>query len=206
MLPRFHGRLLQRSGDTSVAAFDGPARAIRCAQAIHDAAHGRGLEVRSGLHTGECEVHGDSLRGVAIPVAGWVAGQAAPGEILVSSTVRDLVAGAGLNFADRGVRAIGAGNGEWRLFGVLPDRPIDLTPPHPPEAALATPAPILSRREQEVLPLVARGLSNRQIAAALCIGERTAESHVASILAKWQLSSRSQLAAAVGGNHGPLLG
>ena len=197
-LGHFRGRALELTGDRVVATFDGPARAIRCAAAIGDAARDLGLATRAGLHTGECEVRGERVSGVAVPLAAWVASQAAPDEILVSSTVKDLVAGAGLRFADRGTRALAGRTGDWRLFAVLPDATED-SEREPAAAAQPRPAPPLAdltRREREVLPLVARGLSNRQIADALSIGERTVESHVASILAKWGLASRTQLAAA----------
>jgi DNA-binding NarL/FixJ family response regulator len=126
-----------------------------------------------------------------------VARQAAPDEILVSSTVKDLVAGAGLRFADRGTRALAGAADEWRLFAVLAEGINDA--PGTPQTGLASPAlllPDLTRRECEVLPLVAQGCSNRQIADTLCIGERTVESHVARILAKRGLTSRAHLAAA----------
>lgn len=201
-LDRFQGRALELSGDRVVATFDGPARAIRCARAIADAAQDLGLATRGGLHTGECELRDERVSGVAIPLAAWVASQAAADEILVSSTVKDLVAGAELRFADRGARSLSGVPGEWRLFAVLPEEAADAETTTGAEMvpSLARAAE-LSRREQEVLPLVALGLSNRQIADALNIGERTAESHVASILAKWGLSSRAQIAAATSGGN-----
>ena len=198
-LGHFRGRALDLTGDRVVATFDGPARAIRCAAAIGDAARGLGLATRSGLHTGECEVRGERVSGVAVPLAAWVASQAARDDILVTSTVKDLVAGAGLRFADRGTRTLAGASGEWRLFAVRPDpiedteRSADTTA----QARSALPLADLTGREREVLSLVTRGLSNRQIADELSVGERTAESHVASILAKWGLTSRGQLAAAV---------
>ena len=139
------------------------------------------------------------MSGVAIPLAAWVASQAVRDEILVTSTVKDLVAGAGLRFADRGPRTLAGASGEWRLFAVRPDATEDTAPT---AGATAHPRPALpladlTRREREVLSLVTRGLSNRQIADELNVGERTAESHVASILAKWGMTSRGQLAAAV---------
>jgi pimeloyl-ACP methyl ester carboxylesterase/DNA-binding CsgD family transcriptional regulator/class 3 adenylate cyclase len=202
-LDRFQGRALELSGDRVVATFDGPARAIRCARAIADAAQGLGLATRGGLHTGECELREDRVSGVAIPLAAWVASQAAADEVLVSSTVKDLVAGAELRFADRGARTLSVGPSKWRLFALLPDvaAGAETTDGAEPAPSLSPPVE-LSRREQDVLPLVALGLSNRQIADALNIGERTVESHVASILAKWGLSSRAQIAAAtLSGNH-----
>jgi len=89
-----------------MAAFDGPGRAIRCAQAIVDAAHGLGLEIRAGLHTGECEVRGNDLSGVSVHTAERVSALARPGEILVTSTVRDMVAGSGITFNERGLHTL----------------------------------------------------------------------------------------------------
>jgi class 3 adenylate cyclase len=94
-LERFCGRELDTAGDGFLASFDGPARAIRCAGAAIDAVRGLGLEIRAGVHTGECELVGDKLAGIAVHIGARVAGRAEPGEVLVSSTVRDLVAGSG---------------------------------------------------------------------------------------------------------------
>jgi class 3 adenylate cyclase len=112
----YRGREINTSGDGFLAAFDGPARAIRCAGAIRDALRGLKLDVRCGLHTGECELVGDDLAGIAVHTGARVAGLAAPGEILVSQTVRDLVAGSGLSFEDRGAHALKGVPNEWRLF------------------------------------------------------------------------------------------
>jgi class 3 adenylate cyclase len=120
-LVRFRGRELDSAGDGLLAAFDGPARAIRCGCAIRDAVRPLGLEVRVGLHTGECEALGDKLSGIAVHIGARVAARAAGGEVLVSSTVRDLVAGSGIRFEERGVQALRGVPGEWRLFAVVPD-------------------------------------------------------------------------------------
>ena len=117
-LIQFRGREIDTAGDGVFAAFDGPARAIRCACRIADAVRTLGLVVRSGLHTGECEVLGDKLGGIAVHIGARVAAEAAPNEVVVSSTVKDLVAGSGLRFEDRGVRALKGIPGEWRLFAV----------------------------------------------------------------------------------------
>jgi class 3 adenylate cyclase len=117
-LARFRGREIDTAGDGFFASFDGPARAIRCAQAIHDAVRPLGLELRTGLHTGECEVIGDKLGGIAVHTGARVAREAKPGEIMVSSTVKDLVAGSGIQFEDRGVRPLKGVPGEWHLFAV----------------------------------------------------------------------------------------
>ena len=117
-LERFRGRELDTAGDGFLASFDGPARAIRCANASIDAVRGLGLEIRAGVHTGECEIVGDKLAGVAVHIGARVAGRAGPGEILVSGTVHDLVAGSGLAFEDRGHAELKGVPGEWRLFAV----------------------------------------------------------------------------------------
>jgi pimeloyl-ACP methyl ester carboxylesterase len=117
-LERFRGREIDIAGDGFLAAFDGPARAIRCACAVRDAVLQLGLEIRAGLHTGECEVLGDKLAGIAVHTGARVAAMAAAGEVLVSSTVKDLVAGSGLEFADRGTHELKGIPGDWRLFAV----------------------------------------------------------------------------------------
>jgi class 3 adenylate cyclase len=117
-LERFRGREIDTAGDGFLASFDGPARAIRCAEAAVDAVRGLGLDIRAGVHTGECEVAGDKLAGIAVHIGARVAGQAGPGEVLVSSTVRDLVAGSGLEFEDRGSAELKGIAGEWRLYAV----------------------------------------------------------------------------------------
>lgn len=117
-LARSRGREIDTAGDGVFAAFDGPARAIRCASAVTEAVGRLGIEIRTGLHTGECEVIGDKLSGIAVHTAARVAGQAAAHEVLVSSTVKDLVAGSGIRFRDAGSRALKGVPGEWRLFAV----------------------------------------------------------------------------------------
>jgi class 3 adenylate cyclase len=117
-LHRFRGREVNTAGDSFFATFDGPARAIRCARAIRDIVASLGITIREGLHTGECEVMGDKISGIAVHIGARVMGQAGPGEILVSSTVKDLVAGSGLRFVARGVHALKGVPGEWRLFAV----------------------------------------------------------------------------------------
>ncbi|HEY8107594.1 MAG TPA: adenylate/guanylate cyclase domain-containing protein [Gaiellaceae bacterium] len=118
-LERFGGREVDTAGDGFLAAFDGPARAIRCGCAVVDAVSGLGLEVRAGVHTGECEVIGDKLAGVAVHVGARVSACAGPGEVLVSSTVRDLIAGSGIELADRGLHALKGVEDERRLYAVV---------------------------------------------------------------------------------------
>jgi pimeloyl-ACP methyl ester carboxylesterase len=115
---RFRGRHVKTLGDGCLATFDGPARSIRCGAAIAEAARADGLEVRIGLHTGEVEVMGDDVGGIAVHIAARVGDLAEPGEVLVSSTVKDLVAGSGIAFADRGASRLKGVPDEWRLFRV----------------------------------------------------------------------------------------
>jgi class 3 adenylate cyclase len=117
-LTRFRGREVDTAGDGFFASFDGPARGIRCAQAIAAGVRPLGIEVRAGLHTGECEVIGDKVGGIAVHIGARVAGRAGAGEVLVSSTVKDLVAGSGLRFEERGAHVLKGVPGEWRLFAV----------------------------------------------------------------------------------------
>jgi class 3 adenylate cyclase len=117
-LGRWRGREVKQLGDGFLASFDGPARAIRCAQAITQGVRQLGLEVRTGIHTGECERRGDDLAGMAVHIGARVVAAAAAGEILVSSTVRDLVVGSGIEFAPRGERELKGVPGEWRLYAV----------------------------------------------------------------------------------------
>jgi pimeloyl-ACP methyl ester carboxylesterase len=120
-LPRFRGREIDTAGDGFFAAFDGPARAVRYAQAIGSGIRPLGVEIRAGLHTGECEVIGEKVGGIAVHIGARVASHARAGEVLVSSTVRDLVAGSGLQFEDRGAHMLKGVPGEWRLFAVRSD-------------------------------------------------------------------------------------
>ena len=117
-LARFRGREVKTMGDGFLATFDGPARAIRCAHAITEAVRALDVEVRAGLHTGECELVADDVGGIAVHIAARVAARAAANEVLVSSTVRDLVAGSGLRFADRGVHELQGVPGEWGIHAL----------------------------------------------------------------------------------------
>jgi class 3 adenylate cyclase len=117
-LERFRGCEVDTAGDGFFATFDGPARAIRCARSVVDNVRTVGLDIRAGLHTGECELAGQAVRGIAVHTGARIASLAGPGEVLVSSTVRDLVAGSGIEFEDRGARALKGLPGEWRLYAV----------------------------------------------------------------------------------------
>ena len=117
-LTRFRGREIGTAGDGFLATFDGPQRAIRCAMAIRDAVRALGIEVRAGLHTGECEIRGDDIGGIAVHIGARVSALAGPNEVLVSSTLKDLVIGSGLEFDDRGTHQLKGVPGEWHLFAV----------------------------------------------------------------------------------------
>jgi class 3 adenylate cyclase/pimeloyl-ACP methyl ester carboxylesterase len=115
---RHRGRRISTTGDGMLATFDGPARAVRCAQAICGTVRSLGIEVRAGLHTGEIELRGADIGGIAVHIGQRVSALAGPGEVLVSSTVKDLVAGSGIAFADRGFHALKGVPDEWRVFAV----------------------------------------------------------------------------------------
>jgi class 3 adenylate cyclase len=118
LLLRYRGTELDTAGDGFFASFDGPARGIRCARAITESVRDLGIEVRAGLHTGECERMNGKVGGIAVHIGARVAAEAGPGEVVVSSTVKDLVAGSGIAFRDRGAAELKGVPGEWRLFAV----------------------------------------------------------------------------------------
>jgi len=118
LLERYRGREVKTLGDGFLATFDGPGRAIRCASELRDAVRSVGLEVRSGLHTGEVELTGDDISGIAVNIGARVGARAGAGEVLVSQTVKDLVAGSGLDFDDRGEHDLKGVPGRWRLWSV----------------------------------------------------------------------------------------
>jgi class 3 adenylate cyclase len=115
-LTRYRGREIRTMGDGFLASFDGPGRAVRCAQAITAAMRPLGIEIRAGLHTGEIELNGDDVGGIAVAIGARVGALAGPSEVLVSNTVKDLVAGSGLAFEDRGSHALKGLPNEWRLY------------------------------------------------------------------------------------------
>jgi class 3 adenylate cyclase len=117
-IDRHRGRFVNSAGDGLLAVFDGPARAIRCATMMHDEMRALELDIRAGLHTGEIELAGNDVRGLAVHIGARVSSLAGPGETLVSSTVKDLVAGSGITFADRGMHQLKGVPDEWRLFAV----------------------------------------------------------------------------------------
>jgi class 3 adenylate cyclase len=119
-LIRFGGKEIKTTGDGFLASFDGPARAVRCAQAITSTTADLGIELRAGLHTGECEVRGDDLAGLAVHIAARVGALAGPREVLVSNTVKDLVAGSGIAFCERGEYELKGLPGLRQLFAAEP--------------------------------------------------------------------------------------
>src|SRR5262245_38568503 len=118
-LKRHGGREIDTAGDGFFVIFDAPAAAVRCALEIVEQVHGLGLDVRAGIHVGEVEQMGAKVSGITVPIASRIMSAAAPSEVLVSSTVRDLAAGSGFKFEDRGVRELKGVPGEWHIFGVV---------------------------------------------------------------------------------------
>jgi len=118
-LARMRGHVVKGLGDGFLATFDGPARAVRCASAIVEGVRSLGIEIRCGLHTGEIELNNHDITGIAVHIAARVAAQARGGQVLVSSTVRDLVAGSGLRFADEGARDLKGIPEQFRVFSVV---------------------------------------------------------------------------------------
>jgi class 3 adenylate cyclase/alpha-beta hydrolase superfamily lysophospholipase len=119
-LRRFRGKEINTTGDGFLASFDGPARAIRCAVAVAEATRALGIDLHLGLHTGECEVRGDDLGGLAVHIAARIGSLAGPGEVLVSSTVKDLVAGSRIDFVDQGEHELKGVPGSWKLYRAMP--------------------------------------------------------------------------------------
>ena len=188
-LAKYAGREIEASEQGITAVFDGTARAIRCGLEVRDELLELGLRIRAGVHTGECEIAGGRPRGVALHVASGVMDAAKPGELLVTSTVKDLVAGSGLEFAERGSREFAGLPGSWSVYAAGPSKPLPVI-----ELEDTATAVELSRREREVAQLVAKGLSNREIATRLYLSERTVDNHVHHILDKLGFDSRVQVA------------
>jgi DNA-binding CsgD family transcriptional regulator len=188
-LERYNGREIEAGERGITAVFDGTARAIRCAIDVRDQLLDLGLRVQAGLHAGECEIGDGRPRGAALHVASSVMASAQPGEVLVSGTVKDLVVGSGLEFADRGNREFAGLPGSWSLFAAGPESPSRNAQP----VRAGAPAE-LSRREREVAQLVAGGMSNKEIAGRLYLSERTVDNHVHHILDKLGFESRVQVA------------
>jgi class 3 adenylate cyclase len=162
-IERYGGRAVKTLGDGFLAVFDGPAKAIRAARAMNDAVLALGIQIRAGVHAGECERRGEDLAGIAVNVAARIVALAEPGEVLVSSTVRELVLGSGLEFADRGSHALKGVPDEWRLFAVTGDGRTDARPVSEVSRAVAalTPGPMDTLRPRDRLLLTGAHRSPR---------------------------------------------
>jgi DNA-binding NarL/FixJ family response regulator len=192
----FGGEELDTTGDGFVVAFDSPTRAIRCAVALMDRVADLGLTMRAGVHTAEVEHMDGKVRGIALNIATRIAARASSGEVLVSDTTRELAAGSGLAFTDRGEHILRGVSDQKRLYAASEERP---GPQDRPARAETTPAPQagaaypegLTAREVDVLRLVAAGLTDAEIAERLFISVRTVNAHLRSIYRKLGVPSRA---------------
>jgi pimeloyl-ACP methyl ester carboxylesterase/DNA-binding CsgD family transcriptional regulator len=199
VLRQYRGREIGQRPDGTTVVFDGPVRALNCSLAIREAAEQLDMIVRGGVHTGEVEIAGEEIGGAAVHAAITIAGMARSGEILVSTTVRDIVPGSGMRFADASDRVAADETDIPRLLVLGGSGASTARAP-----ARRTPTMTqLSPREREVLVVVARGMTNAEIAAALDLSEHTVKRHVANILTKLNLANRSA-AAAFAVQHGLL--
>jgi class 3 adenylate cyclase len=193
MIARFGGDKVVAGAEEICARFDGPARAIRCALALRDAADALELRLAAGVHTGEVEIHDGALFGYAMHVAERISAQAGAGEVVVSGVVNELASGSGLHFVERPPAPAKGGDGLPRLFSVMIEQHLEPLARHGRAPSLDA----ISRREREVLALVADGLSNAAIAEQLNLSEHTVKRHVANILVKLDLPTRAAAAAMV---------
>jgi DNA-binding NarL/FixJ family response regulator len=187
------GEVVDTAGDGFLAVFDGPAKAIRCALAIHPRLAELGLSIRAGVNTGEIEELNGRPTGIALNIAARIADRAAAGEVLVSSTTRELAAGSGLVFVDRGDHAMKGLSEARRLYAAFVD-PVQATAAKDPfERATDYPAGLTSR-EADVLRLIALGLTDAQAAEHLYLSVRTVNAHLRSIYRKLGIGSRADAA------------
>jgi pimeloyl-ACP methyl ester carboxylesterase/DNA-binding CsgD family transcriptional regulator len=196
-LKRWRGSEIATRRTGALATFDGPARAVRCAAAIRDTAATLGIAVRSGLHTGEIEIGIGETGGFALLTAMSIAQAAARGGILVSRTVSDLVAGAGLRFSERGACAVAGISTPMPLLAyegetVVPASSVGRAPA---KERVASALDVLSPREREILRFIAQGMTNPEIAGTLSLSEHTVKRHVANILMKLDLPTRAAASA-----------
>jgi class 3 adenylate cyclase len=177
-LTAYGGGEVKTMGDGFLVTFDGPARAIRCARAVSERSSSEGIEVRAGVHTGECELIGDDVGGMAVHIGARVAAHAAPGEVLVSSTVKDLVVGSGIEFADRGTHELKGVPGEWRLLAVADHRPQPSQAVPAERDEVAPNAALRQRGDRVMLRLARRAPGAMRLAARAA--RRRAEREVAA--------------------------
>jgi class 3 adenylate cyclase/pimeloyl-ACP methyl ester carboxylesterase len=177
-LAAYGGREVKTMGDGFLATFDGPARAIRCACTVAERSSSEGVEIRAGVHTGECELIGDDVGGMAVHIGARVAARAAPGEVLVSSTVKDLVVGSGIEFADRGSHELKGVPGEWRLLAVADHLPTSSQTAPVQRDDFAPNAELRQRGDRVMLRLARRAPSAMRLAARAA--RRRAEREVAA--------------------------
>jgi pimeloyl-ACP methyl ester carboxylesterase/DNA-binding CsgD family transcriptional regulator len=191
---RHGGQILRWDADKMLARFDGPARAASCAIALREAGNGLGLRLAQALHVGEVEMDGDSVAGIALSVAERIASHAQAGDMLASALVAELAAGSGLRFVERDAIAFDGFEQPVRLVAIVTEQHLEPKARKTGDPDLGK----LSQREGEVLMLVAEGLSNAAIAAALHRSEHTVKRHVANILLKLDLPTRAAAAALAG--------
>ena len=165
--------MVRSTGDGLFAIFDGPGRAIKAAHELREQLEHVGLPIRAGIHTGEIDVSGDEAQGISVHLGALVLAEAESNEILVSSTVHDLVAGSGLGFADRGKYSFEGIEGEWNLFASVPDTYSSLT-----------------ENERDILGLIAEGLNDREIGQRMSVSATLAKLHITAILTKLGLRDR----------------
>jgi len=194
IIARFGGRSPVIAAEEISAHFDGPARAVRCAAGLREAAHALEIALSQGVHTGEIEIRSGAISGLAVHVTERIAARAGVGEILVSGVVTDLVAGAGLHFAERAEETIEGIDHTVRLCALTTEQHLEPAARTREQHSIE----VLSAREREVLTLVAEGLSNPVIGGKLKLSEHTVKRHVANILLKLDLPSRAAAAALIG--------
>ncbi len=177
-LVAYGGHEVKTMGDGFLATFDGPARAIRCGTAIAERSSSEGLEIRAGVHTGECELIGEDVGGMAVHIGARVAAHAAPGEVLVSSAVKDLVVGSGIDFSDRGSHDLKGVPGEWRLLAVADHRPASTAAAAPPRDDVAPNAAMRRRGDRMMLRMARHAPSAMRLASRAV--RRRAEREIAA--------------------------
>ena len=184
-IERWGGRPVKTLGDGFLAVFDGPAKAVRCARAMAESVRPLGIEIRAGVHTGECERVGDDVAGIAVNVAARISALAGSGEVLVSSTVRELVLGSGLEFVEHGVHQLKGVPDEWHVFATTADGRTDARPINEvtPEVAALTPGPMETLRPRDRAFLAAANRTSpaqRRLVRAVLYGRRSRRSPTAA--------------------------